>query len=129
MVLLGLARAVVALVPFRIWRQYLGWAQSTAQAADPAAVHRLAAHVARAAQRLPFDVKCLPQAMALSWQMRRRKIAHTIVFAARPAGLRAGDHALHAWVERESKVILGELPGPWMEIYRHPAASNMLKVS
>lgn len=126
--LLCLARALIALVPFRLWRQHLGGPGRTDPGAglaadsapDPAELHRLAAHVARAAQRMPFTVKCLPQAMALSWQLRRRRLAHTVVFAARPPGARAGDDALHAWVESEARVILGDLPGPWIEIYRQP---------
>ena len=122
--LLCLARALIALVPFRLWRQHLGGLDRTDPGADPvpdpAELHRLAAHVARAAQRLPFTVKCLPQAMALSWQLRRRRLAHTVVFAARPPGARAGDDALHAWVESGARVILGDLPGPWIEIYRQP---------
>ena len=120
MALLCLARVLIALVPFRLWRRHLGAVDCTEQPANPAEVHRLAAHVARAAQRLPFTVKCLPQAMALSWQLRGRSVAHTVVFAARPHGTRNTDHALHAWVESGSKVILGDLPGPWIEIYRQP---------
>lgn len=122
MALLCLACALITLVPFRIWRKRLGGAGGTEQGADPAEAHRLAAHVTRAAQRLPFRVKCLPQAMALSWQLRRRGFAHTIVFAARPPGARDEDDALHAWVESGAKVILGDLPGPWIEIYRQPLA-------
>ena len=120
MALLCLARALIALVPFRVWRGRLGGAGRNDQGADPAEARWLAAHVMRAAWRLPFKVKCLPQAMALSWQMRRRRLAHTIVFAVRPPAARKGDDALHAWVESEAKVILGDLPGPWIEIYRQP---------
>ena len=82
--LLCLARALIALVPFRVWRKRLGGANWSEKSADPIEVHQLAAHVARAAWRLPFAVRCLPQAMALSWQLRRRGLAHTVVFAARP---------------------------------------------
>ena len=120
MALLCLARALIALVPFRVWRKRLGGPAHNDQGADSAEARRLAAHVARAARRLPFMVKCLPQAMALSWQLRRRVVAHTIVFAARPPGARDGDDTLHAWVECGTKVILGDLPGPWIEIYRQP---------
>jgi hypothetical protein len=123
--LLCLARVLIAVVPFHLWRRHLGGTdrnqQSADPALDPAEVHQLAAHVARAALRLPFPVKCLPQAMALSWQLRRRRLPHTIVFAARPPGARADDDALHAWVENGARVILGDLPGPWIEIYRQPS--------
>ena len=122
MALLCLARALIALVPFRVWRKRLGGPGHNHQGADPAEARRLAGHVMRAAWRLPFMAKCLPQAMALSWQLRRRRLAHTIVFAVRPPAARNGNDALHAWVESEAKVILGDLPGPWIEIYRQPPA-------
>jgi Transglutaminase-like superfamily len=81
---------------------------------------RLAVHVVRAAGRTPFEAKCLPQALALSWMLRRRGIPHALVIAARPAALRPGPDNLHAWVEAGESVVLGELPGPWVEVLRIP---------
>jgi hypothetical protein len=71
--------------------------------------------------RLPFNSKCLPQAMALSWMMRKRDLPHDLVIASRPAGVRTGKEDLHAWVEQDSEIIHGELPGPWSVILRLPA--------
>jgi hypothetical protein len=107
---------LVALVPLRWWRSILGSAPSGANRADPATARRLAAHIERAAWRLPVPVKCLPQAIALSWQLRRRAIAHSVVFAVRPPGMRDSDDTLHAWVECDGRIVLGELPGPWMQL-------------
>lgn len=114
--LLCLTVLLVALVPLRWWRRTLGSARSADSHADPATARRLAAHIERAAWRLPLTVKCLPQAIALSWQLRRRAVDHRVVLAVRPPGQRDGDDALHAWVEAGDRIILGDLPGPWMRL-------------
>lgn len=113
------ARLLIAWVPLERWRHRLGVTGQTGvdQLAD---ARRLAAHVARASGRVPFRAKCLPQALALSWMLRKRDIAHDLVIAARPAGTRHGDDDLHAWVEAGETVVLGELPGPWVEVLRAP---------
>lgn len=118
MALLCAARLLIGLVPFRRWRRALGWAG--AEAAQPGGPRPavLARHVERAASRLPFEAKCLPRAMALSWMLRRRKIGHAIVLAARPASRRDAGDDLHSWVEKEGRVLIGELPGPWIEVWR-----------
>ena len=116
MALLGRARLLVDWVAFERWRGSLGLAAD----ADgrSAEARRLAADVEWGARRLPFDTKCLPRAMALSWLLRRRGIGHALVLAARPADLRDSADALHAWVEVDGAVILGDLPGPWVETLR-----------
>lgn len=113
------ARLLVATIPFKRWRHRLG-GTAAQRASWPLATdaERLAAHVDWAARRLPFTIKCLPRAMALSWMLRSRGIAHSVVFAVRPAELRGDDDQLHAWVEWSGKIILGELPGPWVETLR-----------
>ena len=110
---LCLARGLVALAPLRLWRGRLGLAGGAgAPFLDRAA--RLARHVERGAARLPFPSKCLPQAMALSWMLRRRRIAHALIFAVRPPQLRGFTEGLHAWVEVAGKCLIGDLPGPWI---------------
>ena len=113
---LCLARLLVGLVPFRLWRGSLGWT-GPAEPENPVAV-RLARHVERAAGRLPFKVLCLPRAMALSWMLRRARIRNAVVVAIRPPHEREGDDSLHAWVEVSGTRILGDLPGPWHETLR-----------
>jgi len=116
MALLSWARLLVALVPFERWRTGLG---STVQrAGSKAEAKRLAGDIEWAAKRLPFESKCLPRAMALSWMLRRNRIDHTVVIAVRPSELRHSSDALHAWVEVAKETILGDLPGPWAEIVR-----------
>lgn len=79
---------------------------------------RLAAHVDGAARRAPFQTKCLPRAMALSWMLRARKIDHAVVFAVRPEAERGSADQLHAWVEVAGETVIGDLPGPWVETLR-----------
>lgn len=56
----------------------------------------------------------------LSWQLRRRAIAHRVVLAVRPPAMRGNDDTLHAWVECGDTIVLGELPGPWLQTYPPP---------
>jgi hypothetical protein len=109
------ARLTVAWVPFERWRNSLG---ATRGSQPGAQARQLAADIEWAAKKLPFDTKCLPRAMALSWMLRRRGILHAIVFAVRPREMRDSGDALHAWVEVEGVPILGYLPGPWIETTR-----------
>lgn len=126
--LLG-ARGLIAFVPFARWRSWLGDpVQPPGDIAAPSGLPpseptpgqreagRLARHVDRAAARLPLPLKCLPRAMALSWMLRRRNIAHLLVLAARPGHARGGEDDLHAWVEVNGLIVLGNLPGPWLRL-------------
>lgn len=111
--LLIAAHLLIAAVPFKVWRSRLGGSGSE----NPAGARRLAAQVERAVLRLPFKIKCLPQAMALSVLFGRARIAHKVVLAVRPIGHRGAGDDLHAWVEHDGKVIMGELPGPWLQLF------------
>ena len=117
------ARLLVAFVPFRRWRTSLGRTVRLGPAQRDVANavaegQRLARQVERAAHRLPFGATCLPRAMALSWMLGRNNIAHSLVFAVRPPGVREGPDALHAWVEIGGIKVIGDLPGPWIETLR-----------
>lgn len=63
--------------------------------------------MARAAHYFPFTVKCLPQAMALQWQLRRRRIGSQLVIAMLKAGRSAAADPYHAWVELGGIMVLG----------------------
>ena len=109
---------MIALVPFARWRDSLGGEAQPGKEESLADGQRLARHVESAARRLPFATPCLPRAMALSWLLRKRKIPHVLVFAARPTELRNRADALHAWVEVGDTKVIGDLPGPWLEMLR-----------
>ena len=115
MVLLAIARALVRHARFAMWRPRLGFA-GTADPAEMISARKLGRHVERAANRLPGTSKCLPQAMALSWMLRRRHIPHQVVLMARPASARGGVDDLHAMVRCADEIIIGNLPGPWIEM-------------
>ncbi len=120
MALLLLARILVALVPFACWRGRLGLA-GEADEGQFGKARMLAAHVTRGAARIGLPLKCLPRAMALSWLLRRRGIAHHLIVAARPQASRANaTEPLHAWVECRGETVLGELEGPWLVVLRLP---------
>ena len=117
--MLGKARLTVAMVPFDRWRESLGGrALRPASTVGLAQATRLAADIEWAARRVPFETKCLPRAMALSWLLRRRAIGHAVVFAVRPPESRGSHDDLHAWVEVAGETVLGTLPGPWIETLR-----------
>lgn len=116
---LCLARLMVACAPFGSWSGQLGLNGAAVQDSTVKA-RRWALHVERAAAHLPFGLLCLPRAMALSWLLRRRAIPHQLVIAARPADQRDGRDDLHAWVESDGNIVMGALPGPWIETVRLP---------
>jgi hypothetical protein len=117
MAALARARFIVAVIPFDRWQHTLGWHGQVSDA-GLAIAERFARHVDWAGRWLPFETKCLPRAMALSWILRRKKIAHAVIFAVRPTERRGSDDDLHAWVEVGRRRILGDLPGPWVETLR-----------
>ena len=114
---LTLARFVVEFLPFERWRSRIGGMQE-ATASDLDSSRRLAAHVDWAARLLPFEAKCLPRAIALSWLLRRKGLGHAVVIAVRPEELRPSRDALHAWVQVGQVKVMGDLPGPWIEAFR-----------
>lgn len=116
MTALSAARLVVAFAPFDRWSGTLG--RSGGSARKLAEAQRLARQVDWAAHKLPFETRCLPRAIALSWLLRRRNIGHAVVFAVRPAEHRGKADALHAWVEIGGTKLIGELPGPWLQTLR-----------
>ena len=119
---LCLARFLVGFVPLKFWRKTLGSVSAGMDEGNASeaveAAERLSRRVDRAAARLPFETKCLPRAMALSWLLRPADIGHDFVIAARPPGLRSDDDGLHAWIEVEGQKVIGDLPGPWHVVFR-----------
>ena len=122
MVLLIAARLLIAWVPFRIWRGWLGGRGAPSSSGpltsgQATLAQRRAAQIERAAWRLPFAAKCLPRAIALSWLLNLAHLPHCVVLAVRPPAFRGDGDDLHAWVEHGGTVILGNLPGPWLRVF------------
>jgi hypothetical protein len=118
MIALCAARLLIGTINFERWRVSLGRAEGGITVRGTGESRRLAAHVDWAARRVPFQSKCLPRAMALSWMLRAREMDHSVVFAVRPEAERGSADQLHAWVEVAGETVIGDLPGPWVETLR-----------
>jgi hypothetical protein len=108
-----LARVLVARVSFGRWRRWLG-APVAAQASDPRlqldanlAQRRLARAVVRASGHLPGQSRCLAQAMALHWMLRRRRLGGVLHIGILHGEARGTLNDLHAWVTRLGEVLVG----------------------
>lgn len=114
------ARMLVAAIPFKFWRGSLGTANDRGRRSKTMLeeAEGLAARVNGAAKWFSDPMECLPRAMVLSWMLRRRRIAHSVVFAVRPAAERNQCDDLHAWIEIMGNKIIGDLLGPWIETLR-----------
>lgn len=103
------ARVAMACLPFRRIAAWLG----TAGAQDPAAFTPQQIHTAQAigwavsalGRRVPWDARCLAQALAATAMLRRRHLEGTVSFGV-CAGQAAGFDA-HAWVSVGAAVITG----------------------
>lgn len=106
---LALAQLAMFFIPFRRIARWLG----TAGAESPREVsereRRAAEEVGWAVgvlgRRVPWDGRCLAQALAATWMLRRRGVEGTVSFGAR-RGQRAGFDA-HAWLRVGSSVVTG----------------------
>lgn len=112
------AKLLVQGVRFSAWRDTLGRPACPTEFAVvqrdlPPAAHRCAAAVERAAARLPGKARCLPQAMALQWMLRRRKFAPRLVLGVIGGQQRGGIDDLHAWVALDGAVLIGETQMPY----------------
>lgn len=114
-----LAQITIRLINLRRWPGRFGLTQDNLPVNCKTSA-TLARHVERGAQRLPFISRCLPQALALSRMLKRRRISHHLVIAVRPASRCSHTRELHAWIEQDGRVVLGDLPGPWLPVLRLP---------
>ena len=123
MVLLCVARLLIARVPFGRWRAWLG-VPVAAEPGDPTlrldenlARRRLARAVVRGAARLPAYSRCLPQAMALQWMLRWRRLGGAIHLGVLPGDKRGGLDDLHAWVTHANEVLVGASDEPHYPLF------------
>jgi len=106
---LTIARGAMALLPFRRIAAWLGTlgAESPATAApeEIRSAEEVGWAVGVLARRVPWDGRCMAQALAATGMLRRRGLEGTVSFGAR-RGESAGFDA-HAWLRLGSCVVTG----------------------
>ena len=118
------ARFLVRFVRFRHWRGLLGRISAGTERGQQLATaswhdHYCARVVERAAQHLPFEMLCLPRAMALKWMLGRRRRPAELVLAVLPGEKRGGNlDDLHAWVSVGDTILIGDTGLAYHEIAR-----------
>jgi transglutaminase-like putative cysteine protease len=114
---LAIARLAMASLPFRRIAAWLGTpgaeSPSTATAEEMRTAQEIGWAVGVLARRVPWDGRCLAQALAATGMLRRRGLEGTVSFGAR-RGESAGFDA-HAWLRLGSHVVTG---GPGHERFQ-----------
>jgi hypothetical protein len=114
---LALAQMAMFFIPFRRIARWLGTAGAESPAEVPEWEARIAKEIGWAVgalgRRVPWDGRCLAQALAATWMLRRRGMEGTVSFGARK-GERAGFDA-HAWLRVGSLMVTG---GPGHESFK-----------
>lgn len=110
LILLGVARASVRTLPFRLVARWLGRRQTALHPPDetldqsPDAA-RVAQAVVRVSGKTPWRSNCLAQAIAGHWMLRRRGIDSFLYLG---VGRNAQQHFdAHAWLRANCETILG----------------------
>ncbi|MBL8894026.1 MAG: lasso peptide biosynthesis B2 protein [Rhizobiales bacterium] len=114
MLLLLAARFLVRFVPLRFWRPSL-W-HSPRLGTNPVevdwpTVRAVGRAVNRAAEHLPIAMVCLPRAITAQWMLARRGLCpHLLIGVVPPqtAEPRQSQRLLHAWVEVEGRIVVGD---------------------
>lgn len=101
---LSAARVTVGLLPYRRLRPWL--TASGGPASDALVAYRVRRAVTLASRNLPFELVCLPQAMAAKLMLARRGFGSSLI-----VGAGRGDDDtvfLHAWLESGGTIVVGD---------------------
>jgi hypothetical protein len=109
--LLGLARLIVLMVPFRHIAPWLARAPETGRF-DEALAERVREAVKTAARNAPWNAVCLPQAMAAKAMLARRGYGSSFHLGAKYDG--QSKLIAHAWLEAGGAVVIGAEGVPGM---------------
>lgn len=103
------ARLAMALLPFRRIAAWLGSTEAESAAEVPEAVVAHATQVGWAVRAIapwvPWDSRCLAQALAGTWMLRRRGIETTLYLGVRKES--GKDFSAHAWLRCGSRIVTG----------------------
>lgn len=119
--LLGLALARVAMLclPFRRIAAWLGTPGAVSPGETTDEEVRIAEEIGWAvgvvARRVPWDGRCLAQALAATGMLRRRGLEGTVSFGAARAGTVDTEFSAHAWLQVGSCIVTG---GPGHEQFK-----------
>jgi hypothetical protein len=106
---LAAARLVMLLVPFRYVAAWLGTAGAETPATATANEIRMAQEVGWAvgvwARRVPWDSRCLAQALAATSMLRRRGLEGTVSFGS--GRVDGGGFSAHAWLRLGPHMVTG----------------------
>lgn len=104
---LALARFVMACLPFKRIASWLGTPGTestlTATAEQVKIAREISWAVACLAGRVPWDSRCLAQALAATWMLRSRGLEGTVSFGADVRG----EFAAHAWLRFGPCLVTG----------------------
>ena len=108
-VLLGLARLAILLVPFRHIARIFGpqhaETPAVADLASEPRVRHLGTMIRATARNLPWECKCLAQAMAGKVMLARRGLPSTVYFGVRNDD--EGEFGAHAWLRSGAVYVTG----------------------
>lgn len=116
---LALARAAMFCLPFRRIATWLGTAGAVTPEAATEEEVRIAEEigwaVGVAARRVPWDGRCLAQALAATGMLRRRGLEGTVSFGAGQRETPESDFSAHAWLQVGPYTVTG---GPGRERFK-----------
>ena len=111
LIALALARFAMLLIPFRRIAAWLGTPGTEGPHNATAGQVEVATEVGWAvsclARRVPWDSRCLAQAIAATWMLRRRGLESTVTFGADRGDSR--DFVAHAWLRFGPRLITGSV--------------------
>lgn len=110
-VLLGVARLLVLVIPFRWLARSVGeHMRESALHVSPAELQlalMIGQAVCSAAGNTPWESVCLPQAVAGQWMLKRRNIAGTLYLGVAKADAKPEQLAAHAWLRCGDRILTG----------------------
>jgi hypothetical protein len=111
LVLLGIARLAVLVLPFRWLAVSLGKPmKETGTEANPSdllCARMVGQAVCSAARYTPWESVCLPQAVAGQWMLKRRNIAATLYLGVAKDETKSDSLGAHAWLRYGNAILTG----------------------
>ncbi len=103
---IGLGLRILPFSRFRKWYHRLA-SSSVSRETEAEELERVSWAVRTAAHHLPFTLLCLPQALTLKYMLRHEAGLNLHIGVQKDA---VQGFMAHAWVEKDSRTIIGDLP-------------------